>query len=71
VALLQLLGFKKPPSPKQMRSMLPALHSFVDLVVKNGPKGSVCFEHAGVKTFVTSALAGMAAAQRRCGVLAW
>jgi c-di-GMP-binding flagellar brake protein YcgR len=54
-----MLGLKKAPSPKQMREMLPALHSFVDIAVKNGPKGSVCFENAGAKTFLTSAIDGM------------
>jgi len=63
VALFGFLGLKKAPSPKQLRDMLPALHSFVDVAVKNGPKGSVCFENAGVKTFVTSVLPGMAAGQ--------
>jgi hypothetical protein len=63
MALLEKLGLKKPPTPKQMRELLPALHSFVDIAVKNGPKGSVCFENAGVKTFITSALPGMAVGQ--------
>jgi c-di-GMP-binding flagellar brake protein YcgR len=63
MALFGFLGLKKAPSAKQLRDMLPALHSFVDVAVKNGPKGSVCFENAGVKTFVTSALPGMAAGQ--------
>jgi c-di-GMP-binding flagellar brake protein YcgR len=63
MAFLEMLGFKKAPSPKQLREMLPALHSFVDVAIKNGPKGSVCFENAGTKTFLTSALAGMAAGQ--------
>lgn len=58
-----MLGLKKAPSPKQMREMLPALHSFVDVAVKNGPKGSVCFENAGAKTFLTSALDGMSPGQ--------
>ncbi len=43
--------------------MLPALHSFVDVAIKNGPKGSICFENAGLKTFLTSAIAGMAVGQ--------
>jgi hypothetical protein len=63
VAFLQLLGLKKAPSAKEVREMLPALHSFVDVAVKNGPKGSVCFENAGTKTFLTSALAGFAPGQ--------
>jgi c-di-GMP-binding flagellar brake protein YcgR len=51
---------KKPPSGKELREMLPSLHSFVDATVRNGPKGSVCFENAGIKTFVTSMLPGLA-----------
>jgi hypothetical protein len=64
VGFLSFLGFKKAPSPKQMRAMLPSLHSFVDVAVRNGPKGSVCFENAGAKTFVTSVLPGMAPGQQ-------
>jgi c-di-GMP-binding flagellar brake protein YcgR len=63
MALLEMLGLKKAPSAKELREMLPALHSFVDVAVKNGPKGSVCFENAGVKTFLTSAIAGFAPGQ--------
>jgi c-di-GMP-binding flagellar brake protein YcgR len=64
VGFLSFLGFKKAPSPKQMRAMLPSLHSFVDVSVRNGPKGSVCFENAGAKTFMTSVLPGMAPGQQ-------
>ena len=64
MGLLDLLGGKKAPSPKQLRDMLPTLHSFVDVAVRNGPKGSVCFENAGIKTFITSVLPGMAAGQQ-------
>ena len=63
MGFLGFLGLKKAPSAKQLREMLPALHSFVDVVVRNGPKGSVCFENAGIKTFVTSVLPGMAPGQ--------
>jgi hypothetical protein len=63
MALFGFLGLKKAPSPKQLRDMLPGLHSFVDVAVKNGPKGSVCFENAGVKTFITSSLPGMTSGQ--------
>lgn len=59
MGFLGLFG-KKPPSIKELREMLPSLHSFVDVVVRNGPKGSVCFENAGIKTFVTSMLPGFA-----------
>jgi c-di-GMP-binding flagellar brake protein YcgR len=44
--------------------MMPSLHSFVDIAVRNGPKGSVCFENAGLKTFATSVLPGMSAGQQ-------
>src|ERR1700761_9159774 len=63
MGFLSLLGIKKASSAKQLREMLPALHSFVDVAVRNGPKGSVCFENAGVKTFVTSVLPGMSPGQ--------
>jgi c-di-GMP-binding flagellar brake protein YcgR len=55
---------KAGPSSKQLREMLPSLHSFIDVAVRNGPKGSVCFENAGIKTFTTSALPGMAPGQQ-------
>jgi c-di-GMP-binding flagellar brake protein YcgR len=58
VGFLGLFG-KKPPSGKELREMLPSLHSFVDVSVRNGPKGSVCFESAGIKTFVTSLIPGL------------
>ena len=58
-----LFGLKKAPSAKQKRDMLPSLHSFVDVSVKNGPKGSVCFENSGASTFITSVLPGMSAGQ--------
>ena len=60
------LGFfgKKAPSIKELREMMPSLHSFVDIAVRNGPKGSVCFENAGLKTFATSVLPGMSAGQQ-------
>lgn len=62
-AILERFGFKKKPTAKQMREMLPALHSFVDMAIKGGPKGSVCFENVGAKTFVTSTIPGMSAGQ--------
>jgi c-di-GMP-binding flagellar brake protein YcgR len=64
MGFLALFGIKKAPSGKQMREMLPSLHSFVDISVRNGPKGSVCFENSGVKTFVTSVLPGMSPGQQ-------
>jgi hypothetical protein len=64
VGFLGLFGIKKAPSGKQLREMLPSLHSFVDVAVRNGPKGSVCFENSGVKTFVTSVLPGMSPGQQ-------
>jgi c-di-GMP-binding flagellar brake protein YcgR len=64
VGFFGFLGGKKAPSPKALRDMLPSLHSFVDVAVRNGPKGSVCFENAGLKTFITSVLPGMSAGQQ-------
>jgi c-di-GMP-binding flagellar brake protein YcgR len=64
MGLLGLFGIKKAASPKQLRAMLPSLHSFVDVTVRNGPKGQICFENAGVKTFVTSVLPGMSPGQQ-------
>jgi c-di-GMP-binding flagellar brake protein YcgR len=58
-----MFGVKKAPSAKELREMLPSIHSFVDVVTRNGPKGSVCFENAGIKTFITSVLPGMAPGQ--------
>jgi c-di-GMP-binding flagellar brake protein YcgR len=63
MGFLSIFGIKKAPSVKQLREMLPSLHSFVDVSVRNGPKGSVCFENSGVKTFVTSLLPGMSPGQ--------
>lgn len=59
MGFLGLFG-KKAPSVKELREMLPSLHSFVDVTVRNGPKGSICFENAGIKTFVTSTMPGLA-----------
>src|SRR5665213_2243574 len=64
MGFLGLFGIKKAPSIKQLREMLPSLHSFVDVAVRNGPKGSVCFENSGPKTFVTSVLPGMSPGQQ-------
>jgi hypothetical protein len=63
MGFLGLFG-KKAPSGKQLREMLPSLHSFVDVNVRNGPKGSVCFENAGPTTFATSVLPGMSPGQQ-------
>jgi c-di-GMP-binding flagellar brake protein YcgR len=64
MGFLSLLGIKKAPSSKQLRGMLPSMHSFVDVSVRNGPKGSVCFENSGTTTFVTSVLPGMSPGQQ-------
>ena len=64
MGFLGMFGIKKPPSIKELRVMLPSLHSFVDVSVRNGPKGSVCFENSGPTTFVTSVLPGMAPGQQ-------
>ena len=63
MGFLGMFGIKKPPSTKELREMLPSLHSFVDVAVRNGPKGSVCFENSGLKTFATSVLPGMSPGQ--------
>jgi hypothetical protein len=62
MAILEMLGIKKKNSGNA-RVMLPAMHSFIDVAVKNGPRGSICFESAGTNTFQTSALPGMAPGQ--------
>jgi c-di-GMP-binding flagellar brake protein YcgR len=64
MGFFSIFGIKKAPSTKQLREMLPSLHSFVDISVRNGPRGSVCFENSGVKTFVTSVLPGMSPGQQ-------
>ena len=56
MGFLSFFGAKKAPPGKQLREMLPSRHSFIDVSVRNGPKGSVCFENSGLKTFVTSVL---------------
>jgi c-di-GMP-binding flagellar brake protein YcgR len=64
MGFLGMFGIKAASSSKQIREMLPSLHSFVDCAVRNGPKGSVCFENAGLKTFTTSVLPGMSPGQQ-------
>lgn len=65
MGFFSFLGIKKASSTKHVRSLLPSLHSFVDVTVRNGgPKGSVCFENAGLKTFITSVLPGMSPGQQ-------
>jgi c-di-GMP-binding flagellar brake protein YcgR len=64
MGFLGMFGIKAAPSSKQLREMLPSLHSFVDVAVRNGPRGSVCFENAGTKTFTTSVLPGMSPGQQ-------
>ena len=64
MGFLSFFGIKKAPPTKQLREMLPSLHSFVDVAVRNGPKGSVCFENSSAKTFVTSVLPGMSPGQQ-------
>jgi c-di-GMP-binding flagellar brake protein YcgR len=64
MGFFSLFGAKKALSAKQLREMLPSLHSFVDASVLKGPQGSVCFENAGVKTFITGVLPGMSAGQK-------
>ena len=63
MALSDWLGFRRGPSLKQLREMLPSLHSFIDVAVRNGPKGSVCFENTGAKSFTTGVLTGMTSGQ--------
>jgi c-di-GMP-binding flagellar brake protein YcgR len=55
---------KSAPTIKEFRGKLPSIHSFVEVAVRNGPNGSVCFEKTGPTTFVTSALPGMSPGQR-------
>jgi c-di-GMP-binding flagellar brake protein YcgR len=63
MGFLGLFG-KKGPTGKELREMLPSLHSFVDVAVRNGPKGSVCFENTGSTSFITSVLPGMSPGQQ-------
>jgi c-di-GMP-binding flagellar brake protein YcgR len=64
MGFFSFLGLKKAPSAKELRAMLPSLHSFIDVSVRNGPKGSVCMENSGLKTFSTSVLPGMKPGQQ-------
>jgi c-di-GMP-binding flagellar brake protein YcgR len=59
-----LFGGSKAPTAKQLREMLPALHSFVDISIRNGAKGQVCFENAGASTIATSVMPGLSAGQQ-------
>lgn len=68
--LLRALGLKRGPDVAALKPKLPPLNAFVDLTVtQGGPKGSVCFEHAGKDGFAVSALSGMASGQ--IGVFAY
>lgn len=62
-ALLQLLGFRPRPSAAQLRDTLPALHSFIECSIRDGPRGQVCFEGVGPKSITTTVLGGMKAGQ--------
>jgi hypothetical protein len=64
MGLFGFFGFKKAPSAKELRAMLPSLHSFVDVTVRDGPKGQVCIENTGSKSLITSALPGMKPGQQ-------
>lgn len=63
MGLLQLLGFGNKQSVKQLRELLPAIHSFIDCLVRGGPSGQVCFEAVGLKSITVSKLEGMKAGQ--------
>ena len=58
--MLRLLGFGPKPIPPQLKLKLPAVNSFVDVVmIGHGPRGSVCVEALNERSFVVGALAEM------------
>lgn len=62
-AFLTMLGLGKKPATA-VRSMLPALNSFIACEIRGGPSGQVCFEAASGKTIKTSVLDGMKTGQK-------
>ena len=60
MGLLHALGFAKKPQ-LNLRTRLPAINSFVDIVVPGGRGGgSVCIESIGKSSFMTSAALSIA-----------
>ena len=58
--MLRMLGFGPKPIPPQLKLKLPAVNSFVDVVmIGHGPRGSVCVEALNERSFVVGALAEM------------
>jgi PilZ domain len=58
--MLRMLGFGPKPIPPQLKLKLPAVNTFVDVVmIGHGPRGSVCVEALNERSFVVGALAGM------------
>jgi hypothetical protein len=62
--MLNVFGAKKKPDGSKVRALLPATHAFVTFVVRGtGLEARLCFEGAGLKTFRTTKIAGMASGQ--------
>ncbi len=58
--MLRMLGFGPKPIRPQLKLKLPAVNSFVDVVmIGHGPRGSVCVEALNERSFVVGALAEM------------
>jgi len=56
--MLRMLGFRPKPIPPQLKLKLPAVNSFIDVVmIGHGPRGSVCVEALNERSFVVGALA--------------
>ena len=58
--MLRMLGFRPKPIPPQLKLKLPAVNSFIDVVmIGHGPRGSVCVEALSERSLVVRALDGM------------
>ncbi len=58
--MLALFGLGRKPPPPMLKTKMPAVNSFVALMMAGGgPRGSVCVETIGSRSFVVSALSGL------------
>jgi len=58
--MLGLFGLGRKPAPPQLKAKLPAVNSFVALVIAGGgPRGSVCVETIGERSLTVSTLPGV------------
>ena len=58
--MLRMLGFRPKAIPPQLKLKLPAVNSFVEVVmIGHGPRGSVCVEDLQERSLVVGALEGL------------